>query len=136
MTADLEEIKPRLENLERYLQLLESRVDSQEGLLKLHGVGIKPTLPSDTDDAQPSALDAEDAPPCERDLDLQKVDHLLSSIVLKQGMHNTDLREALRGQERLRLGMRSVTGMLDSIQQTVQDIRRELRAPAGKRETN
>jgi hypothetical protein len=99
MTEDLEEIKERLEKLEGYVDLLESRVEWQERMMKLYDAGIKPASSSHVEDA--ARPTAQDPLGTKHEAELHGVDNLLRSIPSKQSMHNRELTKAVRGQEGL-----------------------------------
>lgn len=126
MPEDVEEIKERQEQLERYVNLLEARVDLQESLMRLYTAGREPAVLPDAEDAPSSAQDAEDARSSEDDLRIKGFDYLLRTILTQQGMHSIDLRKAVRGQEGLRLRIENVTGRLDSIVEILHDIDRKV----------
>jgi len=121
MTEDLEEIKERLENVEQYVNLMERRIDVLDTVIGLRAAGREPSAPSSPDNVRLIATVAEDATPDDRDLELKEVDHMFRTIVIRQGMHSTSLREAVRGRDRVEVGMRSVTGTLNSIQRMLED---------------
>ena len=133
MTEELEEIKERLGNLEGYVELLESGVDWQERMMKLYDAGIRPTSPSDAeDDAQPSVREAVDTRATGHDSQLEEFGNLLRSILAKQGMHNRELRGAIRGQEHLQSSLKNITARLDSAGETFRQIDRNVRALVDK----
>jgi SMC interacting uncharacterized protein involved in chromosome segregation len=121
MTEDLQEIRERQEQLERYVNLLETRVDLQEGLMRLYAAGIEPAAPADAEDAGETRT-SEDDPR------LKGFDSLLRSILTQQGMHSTDLRKAVRGQERLQSRMENAATRLDSIVQMLHDVDRKVQS--------
>jgi hypothetical protein len=116
MTEDLEETKERLGQLERYVNLLEARVDLQESLMRLYTAGREPTV----------LPDAEDTPTSEDDPQIKGFDYLLRTILTQQGMHSTDLRKAVRGQEGLRSRIENAAGRLDSIVEMLHNIDRKV----------
>lgn len=83
-------------------------------------IGRKPQ----TKDASSSTQDAENAPSREDILELKGLDTLLQSILTKQGIHNGDLRSALRSQERLESSVERVIGKLNSIEETLRGVDR------------
>jgi hypothetical protein len=129
MTEDLEEIKERLEQLERYLNLLETRVDLQESLMRLYSAGRRPIAPSDAEDAQSIGQVAQGTLPSADAPELKGFDYLLRSILTHQGMHNTDIRKAVRSQQ----GPRS---SMDSIEQVRHDIHRKVQILVNEREAS
>lgn len=125
MTEDLEEIKERLGSLEGYVELLESRVDWQERMMKLHNAGIKPVATRGADDdPRPSPRDALKARPTGLDSQLHEVDDLLRSILAKQDSHNREIRRAVRNQEGLLTTSKGVTARLDSIAKDLRHVDR------------
>jgi len=97
MIEDLEEIKERQDQLEQYVRLLEARVDAQESIMRLYAAPRKSaTLPGPSSTGQ----DTGRVPMGEEDLRLRGFDSLLRSILTKQGMHSTDIRESTRDQKR------------------------------------
>jgi hypothetical protein len=129
VTGELEEIRERLGNLEGYVELLESRVDWQERMMRLYEAGIRPTPPSDEkDDARPSVRDAVNTPATRRDSQLEEFGNLLRSILAKQGMHNRELRAAVRGQEHLQSSLKNIAASLNSAGETLRHIDRNVRA--------
>lgn len=119
MSEDLEEIKERQDQLERYVRLLETRVDVQESIMKLYTAGREPATPPDPSSA---GQDTERIPVGEEDLRLKGFDSLLRSILTKQGMHNTDIRESTRGQKYLQWSIDNVIKRLDSIEETLRHV--------------
>lgn len=135
MTEDLEEVKERLEQLERYVNILESRVDVQESRMRFYAAaGREPTVLLNGSDGQDGAQDAEVTLTGGDDPQLNGLDLLLQSILTKQGFHNTDLRTAVRGQERLQSSIDRAIGTLNSIMQILPDIHRKVQTLADKRE--
>lgn len=132
MTEDLEEIKESLENVEQYVNLMERKIGVLDTVIGLRAAGREPSAPSSPDNVGPIAMVAEDATPDDRDLELKEVDHVFRTIVIKQGMHSTSLREAARGQDRAEVGVRSVTGTLNSIQRMLEDVLRKVQALVAK----
>jgi hypothetical protein len=123
-----------LEQLERYVSLLESRVDLQDSMMRLRSAGIDPTALTDAEDAQPSARAAGGTGPGEDDPVRKRFDHLLRTIVIKQGTHETNLRTAVRGQEWLQSGVESAIRRLDSIEQILRDVQRKVQTLVTKPE--
>lgn len=100
MTEELQEIKERLEQLERYVNLLESRLDAQAG-------------------TQAGAQDAAGARLGEDDPRIRGFDQVLRSILTRQGMQNTALRSVVRGLERLQSSMEKVIEKITSIEEAL-----------------
>lgn len=100
MTEELQEIKERLEQLERYVNLLESRLDAQAG-------------------TQASAEDAAGGRLGEDDPRIRAFDQVLRSILTRQGMQNTALRSVVRGLERLQSSMEKVIEKISSIEEAL-----------------
>lgn len=134
MAEDLEEIKERLEQLERYVNLLETRVDLQGSLMVPYSAGREPVALPDTENAQASAREAEDPRPSGDDPELKGFNYLLRTILTQQGMHNTDVRKAVRSQEGLRSTMGKAIGTLNSIEQMLRDIPRKVQTLVNERE--
>jgi hypothetical protein len=124
MSEDLEEIKERQDRLEGYVRLLETRVDVQESIMQLYTAGREPATPSD---ASGAGQDAERVPVDEEDLRLKGLDSLLRSILYKQGEHNTDIRESTRGQKHLQWSIDNVIKRLNSIEETLRHMDRNVR---------
>jgi len=124
MSEDLEEIKERQDRLEGYVRLLETRVDVQESIMQLYTAGREPATPPDSSGA---GQDAERAPVDEEDLRLKGLDSLLRSILYKQGEHNTDIRESTRGQKHLQWSVDNVIKRLNSIEETLRHMDRNVR---------
>jgi hypothetical protein len=124
MSEDLEEIKERQDRLEGYVRLLETRVDVQESIMQLYTAGREPATPSDSSGA---GQDAKRVPVDEEDLRLKGLDSLLRSILYKQGEHNTDIRESTRGQKHLQWSVDNVIKRLNSIEETLRHMDRNVR---------
>lgn len=73
---------------------------------------------------------AENTQPGEGPLELEGADYLLRSIRSKQSMHNSDLRYAMKGQERLQSSVDSVISKLNSGEETLSAIDRGARGLA------
>jgi hypothetical protein len=118
---DLAEIKERQGLLEAGMNALESRLDGQQGWLDILTAMAGPTARANAEHAEPEPLHAADAGPAG-----SEVTQLLRSIVLKQSMHSTSLRNAARaqqsGQSRLQATMDGVAKRLDSIADTLRRI--------------
>jgi DNA repair ATPase RecN len=126
MTDELAELKQRQEQLEQYVNLLEARVDLQESLMRLYTAGREPSELPDPEDGSPSVQGAEGTRPSEGDPQLKGFDYLLRTILTQQGMHSTDLRKAIRGQELLQSRIENATGRLDSIGEIARDVDRKV----------
>jgi hypothetical protein len=122
MTDDLAELKERVGQLERYVNLLESRVDGQDWLMKLD------TAKRSSAAKRPSSDDGKRAASGEDDPRYKGFDYLLHSILTRQGMHNGDLRTAVRGQEQLRSRFETLGARLDSIVKILHDIESNVQA--------
>jgi hypothetical protein len=121
MENDLAEIKERQDQLEAYLNALESRVDWQEGMLQLVDAKNGGRTAS-----RPADLQSEEADVGETRPGVQDAEALLRSVVLKQRLHGTTLRSLEktqeRGQSRLQATMDGVVNRLDSITATLRRI--------------
>jgi hypothetical protein len=117
---DLAEKKQRQDNLEAQVDALESRIDWQEGMLKLVGAGIGTTR-SGAANEQAAAGETGDKRP-----GVQDVEALLHSIVRKQSSHSTTLRMLEKaqgsGQSRLQAGIDGLANRLDSIANSLRRI--------------
>ena len=123
MSEDLEEIKERQDQLERYVSLLEGRIDMLDSLMELSSAERKlATLPDRSSAAQDTR-----APVGEEDRRLKGLDNLLRSILTKQGMHNTDIRESTRDQKRLLSSMERVLRKLSSIEEDLRHVDRNVK---------
>jgi hypothetical protein len=120
MADDLAELKERVGLLERYVNLLELRVDSQESIMQLNTAGRKRTTPPSSDDGRRTGADEDDPR-------YKGFDYLLRTILAKQGMHNGDIRTLLRNQEYLGSRMTATTGTLDSIEKILHDVNGQIR---------
>lgn len=100
------------------MNALESRLDGQQGLMEIVTTMVAPAARANAAHGEPAAPDAVDTQPAG-----SEVTQLLRSIVLKQSMHSTTLRNAARsqefGQSRLQETMDRVARRLDSIADTL-----------------
>jgi hypothetical protein len=124
VSEDLEEIKERQDQLERYVRLLETRVDVQESIMQLYTAGREPATPPDPSNA---GQGTERVPVDEEDLRLKGLDSLLRSILYKQGEHNTGIRESTRGQKYLQWSVDNVIKRLNSIEETLRHVDRNVK---------
>ena len=120
MEIDLAELKERQDQLEAYLNVLESRVDWQAAMLELVANGRGRTA------SGPADLPSEEADVVEARPGVQDAEALLRSVVLKQSLHGTTLRRLEktqeRGQSRLQATMDGVVNRLESIAGTLRRI--------------
>jgi len=121
MENDLAEIKKRQDLLEAHMNALESRLDRQQGLMEIVTTMVGPAARANTEHGEPAAPDAGDAQPAG-----SEVTQLLRSIVLKQSMHSTSLRNAARsqefGQSRLQAAVDRLADRLNAIADTARRI--------------
>jgi prefoldin subunit 5 len=124
MSEDLEEIRERQDQLERYASLLEGRIDMLDTLMEMSSAERKlAALP----DRSSAAQDTGRAPIGEEDRRLKGLDNLLRSILTKQGMHNTDIRESTRDQKRLLSSVERVIRRLGSIEEELRHVDRNVK---------
>lgn len=121
MENDLAEIKKRQDLLEAHMNALESRLDGQQGLMEIVTTMVGPAARANAEHGEPAAPDAADAQPAG-----SEVTQLLRSIVLKQSMHSTSLRNAARsqefGQSRLQAAVDRLADRLNAIADTARRI--------------
>lgn len=134
MTEDLEEIKERLENVERYMNLLEGRVDLQESLMRLYTAGREPPAAPGADHDQPGMHDAARKQRSREDPELKGFDYLLRTILTHQGNHTTDLRKAVRGQEGLQWRLEKTTRTVDSVERMLREVQERVLALVDNRD--
>jgi hypothetical protein len=121
MENDLAEIKQRQDLLEAHLNALESRLDGQQGWTDIVTAMLGPAARANVEPTAPAAQDVDNAASAEVD-----VAQLLRSIVLKQSLHSTTLRNVARaqefGQSRLQAGVDRLADRLNSIADTLRRI--------------
>ena len=111
MADELDELKRRQDELEEFLNVLESRLSTQETLMRIVDTAGKPTVQTDTQDEGARYSGHES---------------LLRSIALHQSFHATHLKRVEWEQRGLRRNMENVAGKLSAVEETLRRVDRSI----------
>jgi hypothetical protein len=128
MTDELAELKQRQDELEEFVNVLESRLSTQETLMCIVDTVGMPTVRTDTQAGDFGEQDTADTEADESGVRNSGHESLLRSIALHQSFHGTHLKRVEREQRELKKNTENAAGKLAAIEETLRRIDRSVHA--------
>ena len=134
MTDEFEELKQRQDELEEFVNVLESRLSTQETLMRIVDAVDMPMTRTDTQQGHVSEQDTEDTEPDGLGARYSERESLLRSIALHQSFHGTHLKRVEREQRGLKRSMEDAVEKLSAIEETLRRVDRSVQTLAKRAE--